>query len=243
MTGFTRLTRFTLLLAGAALTCTAPAALGAPAEQRPNIVLILADGLDQRISPFWERATAQGLDDPLKKTKALLVERGAEFTNAFAPTPICCPARATLLTGKYGHNTGVLTNGGDQGGWATFFRNGQEAQTIATYLQGQGYRTMLAGKYLNGIENEPAHIPAGWNEWYAFVDNVSYTGYNYGRAGRPPPQGGARLPAGRGGAAAARAASRPRSLAPLAARVRRSGSALPEARRGSHRAALRCASR
>jgi N-acetylglucosamine-6-sulfatase len=149
------------------------------ASMRPNIVMILSDDLDDRISPFWERATSKGLDDPLKKTRALIVDKGVRFVNAFAPTPICCPARATLLTGLYGHNTGVLTNGGPYGGWQTFVTNGNEQKTVAVQLQAAGYKTGLLGKYLNGIENDPAHIPAGWSDWQAFVDNISYVGYGY----------------------------------------------------------------
>lgn len=137
---------------------------------RPNIVFILADDLDSTTSPFW---------DAMPQTAALLRDRGVNFTNAFAPTPICCPARSSILTGKYGHNTGVLTNGGDQGGWETFVRNGNEERTAAVYLKNAGYKTALIGKYLNGIENNPTYVPPGWSEWNAFVDNISYTGYNY----------------------------------------------------------------
>ncbi|MBL8150078.1 MAG: sulfatase [Blastocatellia bacterium] len=137
---------------------------------RPNIVLILADDLDEATSPYWEA---------MPKTAALLRDKGMRFTDAFAPTPICCPARSTILTGKYGHNTGILTNGGEFGGWATFRANGNEQKTIAVYLQNAGYKTALIGKYLNGIEQQPTYIPPGWSEWYAFVDNISYTGYNY----------------------------------------------------------------
>jgi N-acetylglucosamine-6-sulfatase len=137
---------------------------------RPNIIFILADDLDATTSPVWEAMT---------QTKTLLRDKGVNFTNAFAPTPICCPARASILTGKYGHNTGILTNGGEFGGWQTFVNNGNEQRTVAVKLQNAGYKTALMGKYLNGIEAEPLHIPAGWTEWYAFVDNLSYLGYNY----------------------------------------------------------------
>ncbi len=139
-------------------------------QAHPNIVFILADDLDAATSPIW---------DAMPNTARLLRDRGVNFTNSFAPTPICCPARSSILTGKYGHNTGVLTNGGDQGGWATFVRNGNEERTMAVYLQNAGYKTGLIGKYMNGIEAEPTHIPPGWSEWNAFVDNVAYTGYNY----------------------------------------------------------------
>lgn len=147
-----------------------PAVTQAAQPTPPNIVFILLDDLDELTMPYW---------DALPQTAALLRDRGIRFENAFAPTPICCPARSSILTGKYGHNTGVLTNGGDQGGWETFVRNGNEQRTLAVYLQQAGYQTALVGKYLNGIENAPAYVPPGWSEWHAFVDNLSYAGYYY----------------------------------------------------------------
>jgi arylsulfatase A-like enzyme len=171
------------LAVGQVLAVSPPARATVPAQAaRPNIVYILADDLDETTSPYW---------DAMPNTARLLRDRGLTFRNAFAPTPICCPARSSILTGKYGHNTRVLTNGGDQGGWATFFRNGNENRTIAKYLQDAGYRTTLIGKYLNGIESDQysaefgfapqEHIPSGWSEWNAFVGrlNLYYTGYNY----------------------------------------------------------------
>lgn len=164
----------------AVMFCAALATNTAQAAQ-PNIVLIMADDLDATTSEYWERATNAGKDDPLKKTRALLRDAGMTFTNAFAPTPICCPARSTILTGKYGHNTGVLTNGGDRGGWGTFVRNGNEANNIAVWLNNAGYRTGLIGKYLNGISDDPTHVPPGWSDWQGFVDPGlgEYIGYGY----------------------------------------------------------------
>ena len=152
---------------GAAAVAADQVTTGAP---RPNIVFILADDLDATTTPYW---------DAMPKSKALLADQGLVFTNAFSPTPICCPARATILTGKYGHNTGVLTNGGDLGGWETFVENGHEDETVAVGLQGAGYSTALFGKYLNGIEEDPTHVPPGWTEWYGGADNNLYTGYDY----------------------------------------------------------------
>ncbi len=138
--------------------------------KQPNIVFILADDLDEVVMPYW---------DAMPQTAALLRDQGIQFTQAFSPTPICCPARSTILTGKYGHNTGVLNNSGQYGGWAAFVANGNEQKSLAVQLQAVGYSTALIGKYLNGIEEDPLHVPAGWSEWYGFVDNLSYTGYNY----------------------------------------------------------------
>lgn len=140
------------------------------ADSRPNIVVVLLDDLDATASPYW---------DALPATRSLLQSRGVTFDQALAPTPICCPARSTILTGKYGHNTGVLTNGGDRGGWETFVSNGNEERTVAVWLQNAGYRTALIGKYLNGIEADPTHVPPGWSEWYGSVDNLFYFGYGY----------------------------------------------------------------
>lgn len=154
----------------------------AQAASKPNIVLIVVDDLDATTSEYWERATDVGKDDPLKKTRALLKDQGVTFLNAFAPTPICCPARATILTGKYGHNTGVLTNAGSQGGMGAFNGNGNDAKTIAVQLKRDaGYATGMIGKYMNGIADVPGYVPPGWTEFNAFYDKgvESYLGYDY----------------------------------------------------------------
>lgn len=155
--------------------------MGKAHAARPNIVLIMADDLDATTSEYWERATNAGKDDPLKKTRALIKDKGVTFSNAFTPHPICCPSRASLLSGRFGHNTGVLTNGGDRGGRATFVNLGGEAHSLAPWLQRHGYRTGIVGKYLNGISATPTAIAPGWSDWFVFVDSFvnEYKGYDY----------------------------------------------------------------
>lgn len=140
-----------------------------PAD-RPNIVMVLVDDLDATTTPYW---------DAMPRTKELIADRGLVFDNAYSPTPICCPARATILTGQYGHNTDVLTNSGEHGGWESFVDEGGEAKAFPVLLENAGYNTMLVGKYLNGYEAEPTHIPPGWTEWYGGTDNLLYAGYGY----------------------------------------------------------------
>lgn len=154
---------------GAPVPPPAPLEPDVPAD-RPNIVMIVADDLDATTTPYW---------DAMPRTRELLAERGLVFDNAFSPTPICCPARATILTGQYGHNTDVLTNGGEHGGWGSFVDGGGEQRAFPVALENSGYRTMLVGKYLNGIDVDPTHVPPGWTEWYGGVDNMLYTGYGY----------------------------------------------------------------
>lgn len=139
-------------------------------SEQPNIVLILLDDLDDTATPFWEA---------MPVTKKLIKERGMTFTNSFSPNPLCCPARASLLTGKYSHNTGVYNNDGREGGWQKFYKFGNEEKTIGVYLQHGGYKTSHIGKYLNGLEDDPTHVPAGWDMWYSGVGRAIYTGYNY----------------------------------------------------------------
>ena len=117
----------------------------------------------------------------MPKLKSLITDQGETFPNYFVPESLCCPSRATTLRGQYPHNTKVLGNGLPLGGFQRFFQLGEEKSTIATWLQDAGYRTMLAGKYLNGypLKNAPLYIPPGWNEWYSHVKGDAYGEYNY----------------------------------------------------------------
>lgn len=141
----------------------------APEPRRPHIVLILADDLDARSVEF------------MPKLKSLVAERGASFSSFFASEPLCCPSRASILTGQYAHNHGVRTNDAPRGGFPAFRAGGREASTIATWLHGAGYRTALLGKYLNGYPGDaPAHVPPGWDEWFAvYSEQGSNTYFNY----------------------------------------------------------------
>ena len=73
----------------------------------PNIIYVVVDDLDQILgSSFPQTSSAT----PLPKTRRLLVDEGATFTNAFAHVPICNPSRAATLTGKYFHNLRTVDN-------------------------------------------------------------------------------------------------------------------------------------
>ena len=98
-------------------------------------------------------------------------QAGTTFSNFVVSTPLCCPSRASILRGQYAHNHGVLYNGGDNGGFSTFYRLGREDSTVANWLQTVGYRTALLGKYLNGYPEgaDPAYVPPGWDQWSSFV--------------------------------------------------------------------------
>jgi N-acetylglucosamine-6-sulfatase len=124
----------------------------AQTQTRPNIVLILTD--DQRFDSLHVMPEVQRL-----------ASRGMLLRRAIDSNPLCCPSRATILTGRYSHTTGVYTNGGMNGGWTAF--KPWESETIATALDAAGYRTALVGKYLNGYAGADLYVPPGWDRWSA----------------------------------------------------------------------------
>jgi N-acetylglucosamine-6-sulfatase len=127
-----------------------------PLTEQPNLLFILADDLDY--------ASAQ----KMPQIRSRLVDEGASFEKAFVSYPLCCPSRATILTGLYAHNHSVTTNEPPTGGFQKFLSEGHEENTIATSLQQNGYTTGLFGKYLNEYPGDnPTHVPPGWNEWHA----------------------------------------------------------------------------
>jgi arylsulfatase A-like enzyme len=74
-----------------------------------------------------------------------------------------------MLTGQYGHNTGIFINDGLGGGFQRAYELSVEKSTVATWLRSAGYKTVLIGKYLNGYPSAASgwnYVPPGWSEWY-----------------------------------------------------------------------------
>jgi arylsulfatase A-like enzyme len=142
-----------------------------PAKARPNIILILTDDMDL---PLASRKV-------MPRLHRLLAQEGATFTNAFVPLSLCCPSRATILTGRYAHNLQVYNNNPPGGGFPVFRDLGHEEETIGVALQQAGYRTALMGKYLNEYpeKDDLTHIPPGWDEWAVPAAGEPYTQSNY----------------------------------------------------------------
>jgi arylsulfatase A-like enzyme len=151
------------------LTRPAAAATGGDSRRRPNILFVLADDLDLAEMRY------------LPHVRALLASSGTTFDQYLVSNSLCCPSRATTLRGQYAHNTGVWSNGGDNGGFERAHADGVEQDTVATHLHQAGYTTSLAGKYLNGYPNgaSPDDVPPGWDQWASAVSGNPYSEYRY----------------------------------------------------------------
>ncbi len=161
-----------LALAGPVAVSAAPAGPAAPAGSRPNVVIVLTD--DQRAGTYAS----------MPHVNRLLRARGTTYTRAMVPTSLCCPSRATILTGLYAHSSRLFGNGdvggARYGGWRRFHRLGLEDRTLGPALQAAGYRTALLGKYLNyfGKYAAPGYTPPGWDTFAAMMSSHgSYYSY------------------------------------------------------------------
>ena len=149
------------------------AAAQAPGDgQRPNVVVIETDDQTQESTAVMPNA------------RNLIGAQGVTFSNSFVNWSVCCPSRATLLTGQYAHNHGVRGNTAPLGG----FDRLDSTNTLPVWLQGAGYYTGLIGKYLNGYEghrNDPGGplIPPGYSEWRGSTRTYDFYGYELNEGG------------------------------------------------------------
>ena len=131
--------------------------------ERPNVLMIMVD--DMRTDELqW-----------MPNVQQLIGKQGVTFTNGFAGYPLCCPARASVLTGLYPHNHGVWSH---EPPWG--FSSLEDQDTAPVWLQRAGYHTTYLGKYLNGYGSDPEpgkdsgtstqYVPPGWDLWHGSID-------------------------------------------------------------------------
>src|SRR4051794_2836090 len=152
-----------VLLAATGTASARPA--GASHDNRPNILVVMTD--DQAAADLAQ----------MPNVRKLLVKQGTRFTNAVDSFPLCCPSRATFITGQYAHNHGVLGNFYPYGWYGMKGR----ANTLPAWLRKAGYRTALIGKWLNGYGAVDAHgeVPKGFDIWRGLLDVSAYDYFNF----------------------------------------------------------------
>jgi N-acetylglucosamine-6-sulfatase len=161
--------RLLVLGAIALLAGAGPArAQEAPPDDRPdgpNVVLVMTD--DQTVPDMAV----------MPRTRRLIGRAGVTFTRSFVSYPLCCPSRATYLTGQYAHNNHVLCLYPACGGG---YRRLDTREYLPVWLERAGYVTAHIGKYLNGYGTEgPVDQPRGWTEWFGLVDHSTYRMWGY----------------------------------------------------------------
>jgi arylsulfatase A-like enzyme len=117
-----------------------PGGPAGPVPARPNVLVIVTDD-----------ARAETLA-AMPRTRRWLADGGVSFTQGFATTPSCCPSRASIFSGRYVHNHGVLRQ--------QLGQRLDQGTTLARYLQDAGHATAMAGKFLNRwpLRRPPPHF-------------------------------------------------------------------------------------
>ncbi len=138
--------------------------VSADRDGRPNILVVMTDDM-------------AAADVALMPNVRKLAEKGTSFANAIDSFPLCCPARATFITGQYAHNHGVKGNFHPYGWYGMKHRK----NILPAWLQDAGYRTALIGKWLNGYGAVDAHgeVPAGFDIWRGLLDVSAYDYFNF----------------------------------------------------------------
>jgi N-acetylglucosamine-6-sulfatase len=157
------------VVAAAALSHRADDARSQSTQAQPNIVVITTD--DQALSMLHGKFMPNAFKQ--------IAEQGTMFTNSIVTTPLCCPSRASLLTGEYAHNHEVTNNFYD------LLRD--KGNVLPAWLHRAGYRTAHVGKFLNGYERsvtDPAEVAPGWDVWFTTLGATRYFDYDVSANGR-----------------------------------------------------------
>ena len=125
------------------------AARASSSGSRPNLVLFLQDDQDLTLGGW----------SPMVQAEAAIAARGARATNYVVHTPVCCPSRAQLLSGRYFHNLREA-RGGSTSGCMHVDEARVYPHSLAARLQALGYTSGWFGKSLNQCPERP---PPGWD--------------------------------------------------------------------------------
>jgi N-acetylglucosamine-6-sulfatase len=150
----------------AANTTQAGASSTPAVGERPNIVVVLTDDMradELRFLPAVRR----------------LRDSGVTFTRAISADSLCCPARATLLTGKLAHNHLTIGNYPKTfGGYPVFAAHNDIQDLLPQWLGDEGYRTAWIGKYLNETPSKDHFSQPDWSYFAVPVHRI----YDYARS-------------------------------------------------------------
>ena len=146
-------------------------------QPQPNVVLILSD--DQGYGDL------SCFGNPVLRTPHIdrLAHEGVRLTQHYSGSPICAPARAALLTGRYSHRVGALSVESNRG----LDRIALRERTVADRFKAAGYATGMVGKWHNGLHDLRYHPNnRGFDEFAGFLNGgMAYWDWIIEYNGRP----------------------------------------------------------
>ena len=135
----------------------------APSRTRPNVVLIVADDLG-----YGDLSCYGNTILPTPNIDRLAAE-GVRCSQHYSGAPICAPARAALLTGRYHHRCGALSVESNRG----LDRIALRERTIGEVFAAAGYRTGYVGKWHSGVHDRRYHPnQRGFAEFAGFLSGI-----------------------------------------------------------------------
>ena len=158
-------TAATSILLGMATSCVSLAT--EPADRKPNIVFIVADGVGYEDAgvPDAKKAATPNID--------ALAKGGARFTSGYSSSPVSGPSLAAIVTGRYPERFGFEANAeGDAAPTDHGTRALDAAQvTLAQRLKAAGYATGLFGAWDLGSGQGAAPTERGFDEFYGVLSD------------------------------------------------------------------------
>ncbi len=142
---------------------------GAPAATKPNVLFVFSD--QHRASALGCYPGGEGIQTPHFDAFA---KEGLQLDAAVSNTPVCCPFRASLMTGKFGHHNGVVTN--------KIEPDPSKHEFFAETFRKAGYSCGYVGKWHLGNTKTNSGDPRrlGFDDyWYAGANNTDYYHYEY----------------------------------------------------------------
>ncbi|KAI6789387.1 Arylsulphatase [Hortaea werneckii] len=143
-----------------------PAGVPKGSNKQPNMIFILTDDQDLHMDSLLYMPCLQ----------EHLVKKGTSYDRHYCTVALCCPSRASLLTGKAAHNVNVTDVNPPFGGYPKFVSQGFNSAYLPLWLQEAGYNTYYTGKLFNAhsIDNYDSPFAAGWNGSEFLLDPFTY---------------------------------------------------------------------
>lgn len=161
-------------LIGSGLSCQEHLQQDHPKNDRPNLLFICADEMREMAM------SCSGNPNLHTPNLDRLAAEGVRFTRMYTTSPLCSPARSTLMTGLYPHNAGVTNNN---------MHLREDVRCISEITTAAGYRTghigkwHLQGNYRPGSSAEYAYVPPehhrGFQYWAGFEHGHRYFDCRY----------------------------------------------------------------